>query len=277
MRRSSLFISAAFHTTIFILAVTGLPFLAKREFVVPKPIVVDFLEISKVTETNKIQTQPVAPEKKPEPKKEEKPPPPAPQNTASEAVTPVKEQPKPEDKTETKKAAKTETVDETAPPDKSKKPKKEEVVKKEPPRDFSSVLKNLAEPKDKSAASETLPNEKSAPPTPGQNAPLGEKMTMSEEDALRSQLEKCWNVPFGAKDAENMAVEIFMVINPDRTLREARVVNIVRYNSDSFFRAAADSALRAVRSTSCSPFELPPDKYNTWNTVTVTFNPKDMF
>jgi len=115
------------------------------------------------------------------------------------------------------------------------------------------------------------------PPPPqeaAQQAPIGEKMTMSEEDALRSQLEQCWDVPIGAKDVENMTVDIAMVINPDRTLREAHIVDTSRYNSDTTFQALADSALRAVQR--CSPFEVPPDKYNTWNTTTVTFNPKDM-
>jgi outer membrane biosynthesis protein TonB len=274
MRRSSLILSAAFHVGILVLAVAGLPFLSHREFIIPPPITVDFIEIAKVTETNKVTPKPVAPPEKPEPKTEEKPPPPAPQNTASVPVPPVKEPPKPEENKEDKKPAKTEIVDENAPPDKTKKPKKVE-TKKEPPKDFASVLKNLAVQKDKSQENNPDLNAK-APPTPGQNAPIGEKMTMSEVDALRGQLEKCWNVPVGAKDVEDIAVDIFMVINPDRTLREARITNVVRYNADAMYRAVADSALRAVRSTQCSPFDLPPDKYSMWNTITVTFNPRDM-
>ncbi len=269
MRRSSLIISAAFHTAIFIVAVAGLPFLSRHEFIIPPPITVDFIEVAKVTQTDKVVPKPVAPPEKPEPKPEAKPPPPAPQNTSQEAVAPEKEKPKPEDK-----KVKAETVDENALPDKTKNTKKED-VKKTPPRDFASVLKNLAVPKDKNT--EPSDANQNGTPAPGQNAPLGEKMTMSEEDALRGQLERCWNVPIGAKDAENIAVDIFMVINQDRTLREARVVDVIRYNTDGVYRAVADSALRAVRNSSCSPFELPPDKYDTWNTVTVTFNPKDMF
>jgi outer membrane biosynthesis protein TonB len=270
MRRSSITSSAAFHVTIIILATVGLPFLARHEFVIPPPIVVEFVEISKVTETNKIAPQP-----QPAPPKPEEKPPAAAKNTANDAVVPVpKDTPKPEDKKEVKKTAKAAPeIDKNAPPDKTKKSKTEE-AKKDPSKDFSSVLKNLLDTKDKPAAKGEKAEEK---PSLAQNAPLGEKMTMSEEDALRTQLEKCWNVPFGAKDAENMSVDIFMVINQDRTLREARVVDQTRYNSDSFYRAAADSALRAVRNPLCSPFELPPDKYDVWNRVTVTFNPKDMF
>lgn len=272
MRRSSLTTSAGFHIMMVILSIVGLPFLSRHEFNIPPPIVVDFIDISKVTETNKVSPQPVQKPEKEEPKQDQKPPAAA-KNTAEEAVVPVaKNMAKDDDKKDVK--PKEEALpNPKAPPEKVKK-KKEEESKKAPSKDFSSVLKNLAAQGDAQSAKAENPSDK-APP--GQNAPLGAKMTMSEQDALRSQLEKCWNVPFGAKDAENMTVDIFMVINRDRTLREARVVDTFRYNSDSFFRAAADSALRAVRSPLCSPFSLPPDKYDVWNRTTVSFNPKDMF
>ncbi len=269
MRGNSLILSAVLHTGVIIIAMFGLPFLAQREFLIPPPLMIEFVELAKVTETNKPAPQPALP------KPEETKPAPAAQNSSASPVVPVpQEKPKLEEKKEVKAAP---VPDPNAPPDKTvKKIKPDEEAKKEPTRDFSSVLKNLVAPKDALPAKDALSKE-SAPPAPGQNAPLGAKLTMSEEDALRSQLEKCWNVPFGARDAENMVVDIFMVINPDRTLREARIVDQGRYHSDSFFRAAADSALRAVRSPLCSPFALPPDKYDTWSRITVTFNPKDMF
>ncbi len=261
------------HAAFFILAVVSFPWL-KKEFVIPQPVSIELVDISKVTETNQVAPQP---EKKDDKKKDAPPPPPkAAQNTADSAVVPVKKDMKEDNKPVKKEEV---LVDKNAIPDKKKvkKDTKKEVTEQQQ-KDFSSVLKNLV-------AEDEKP--KSAPPVPdmkvdekadsGQQAPLGQKMTMSEEDALRRQLERCWNVPFGAKDAQDMVVEIFMVINPDRTLREARVVNISRYNSDSFFRAAADSALRAVRNPLCSPFELPADKYDLWKTTTVTFNPSQMF
>ncbi len=263
MQRSSIFTSAAFHAIIIIIAIVGLPFLTHRDLVIPQPITVDLVDISKVTETNNVTPQPAPP--KPEPPKPPKPQP-APQNTAPAPVVPVKEPPKPEEKV-VKPDKPAETVDENAPPKKEKPVKKPENKKPPPQRDFSSVLKNL------DVSKQTPP----PTPPPGQNTPLGEKMTMSEEDALRSQLEGCWNPPIGAKDIENMTVQIVMVINPDRTLREAHIADTSRYNSDSFFQAVADSALRAVESPNCSPFDLPPDKYNTWSNTTVNFSPKDMF
>jgi len=263
MRRSSIYTSAALHLLLLMLAIMGLPFLVHHEYDVPQPITVDLVELSKVTQTNKV-AQPTPP--KPQPPKPEPPKPvPAPPNPAPVPAPPVKEPSKPEKII--KPTPPTQQVDENAPPKKEKKVVKKEEPKKppQPQRDFSSVLKNL-----------DVSNKQQPPPTPqpAQQAPLGEKMTISEEDALRSQLEQCWDVPIGAKDVENMTVDIAMVINPDRTLREAHIVDTARYNSDTTFQALADSALRAVQR--CSPFDVPPDKYSTWNTTTVTFNPKDM-
>lgn len=278
MHRKSVTLSAALHFAVLLIATLGVPFLPKREFEIPPPIVVDYIEIAKVTETDKVV--PVPPAK---PDKVEAPtPPPKPQaakNTANEAVAPVpKEMVKPEEK----KVEKPKTViDENAPVEKDKKKKLvKDDNKPEPQKDFSSVLKNLADAKEKTPVKTEDPDLKlkeMMKSVAGQNAPIGAKLTMSEMDALRAQLERCWNVPFGAKDAEDMRVDIFMVINQDRSLREARIVDTARYSTDAFFRAAADSALRAVRSPMCSPFDLPADKYDTWNTMTVSFNPKDMF
>lgn len=282
MRLLSLTISAGVHIAAVLAAVISLPWL-KKDFDIPPPVMVEFIEIGKVTETTRV-ADPVPKVEKPEEKKEE-PPPPAPKNTAKEAAPPApkKPEPAPPKKEEPKKESKPE-VDPIAKPDKKPPPKKEEPKKetkpKEPDRDFSSLLKNLADPK----PTPPSPQQKqpdmgldTAQPVQGARAPLGQKMTMREEDALRQQLEGCWNVPFGAKDAQDLNVEIFMVINPDRTLRDARIVDMARYNRDTFFRAAADSAMRAVRSPLCSPFMVPADKYDVWKNTTVNFNPREMF
>lgn len=278
MRASSLTISGIFHVAVVAVTMLSMPWL-KKDLEIPKPIMVEFVEIGKVTETTKVSSAPA--KKTEEPKPKDAPPPPAPKNT-SKAPTPPppkKDTAKDEPKKDTRKEA-TAKTDPAAKPDKKKPEKKPEKEKAaEPERDFGSVLKNLADMKTPAVPAQKQPDMglDEAAPQEGANAPLGQKMTMSEEDALRRQLERCWNVPFGAKDAQDLNVEIFMVINPDRTLREARVVDRARYNSDSFFRAAADSAMRAVQNPLCSPFDLPPDKYEVWQRTTVNFNPREMF
>ncbi|MDD9900007.1 MAG: energy transducer TonB [Alphaproteobacteria bacterium] len=283
MRNKSVTISIVLHAAVFAATMISLPWL-KRDFEIPPPISVELVEISKVTQTPKpvLKPTPKEDEKKEEPKEDTKPPP-APKNTASEAVTPVKKEPVKEEKKPEKKKD-TVLVDKNAAPEKKKAPKEEkkkEVTEKKPERDFSSVLKNLEQQQDDKPQPKKddldLNLDELFSAKTGANTPIGARMTMSEEEALRRQLEKCWNVPFGAKDAENLQVEVFMVINTDRTLRAARIVDQARYNKDSFFRAAADSAMRAVRNPLCSPFELPPDKYDIWNTTIVTFDPSMMF
>lgn len=274
MHQKSVYASVGLHLALVIAATVSLPWL-KRDFVIPPPISIELVDVSKVTETDKVAPAPVP---KQEEKKEEPPAtPPAPSNTSTEPTPVPKEKVKEEEKPDEKK----EKQEAEALPDKKKKEekKKEEKKKeevKEKPKDFASVLKNLAEPKPVAPPTDQPDLKADGKPEEGQKAPLGSKLTMSEEDALRRQLEGCWNVPFGAKDAGEIVVEIFMVINPDRTLREARIVDTARYNSDTFFRAMADSALRAVRNPLCSPFQLPADKYDLWKTTTVNFNPSQM-
>lgn len=284
MNRTPLVASIILHIVILIITITGMPFVKTREFIIPPaPIIVDYVEIGAVTETdNPVQTNSKVSKKE----SKEDAPPEMPQqskkaetNKADDAVQPDKSA-KSEDKKdeEAKEDKDKEVVDEAALPkkeDKKKDGKGKEKNKKsdgktavEKEKQFTSVLKNLMDEED---TEETFSGKS------GINAPLGDKMTISEQDSLRGQLEKCWNVPFGAKDVESMVVEVDLVINPDRTLRSAKIADQSRYNSDNFYRAVADSALRAVKSPSCSPLNLPEDKYELWKNTTVRFNPKDMF
>ncbi|HYD17405.1 MAG TPA: hypothetical protein VEF76_02870 [Patescibacteria group bacterium] len=278
MRKSSVSISLIFHVMAFLIGVISFPWL-KKDYEIPQPVSVEIVAIDKVARTTKQAPVPV---KKQEKKVEEptppKPPPPA-QNTGNEAVEPVKkDEIKKED--QVKKEDKV-LIDPMAHPDKKldKKEEKKKKVTEEPKKDFASVLKNLSDEKVKMPPMPKTEDMKLDDSTPkeGQNIPLGDRMTMTEMDALRAQLQGCWNVPIGAKDIETMKVDIFMVINRDRKLQSAKVVDTGRYNSDTFFRAVADSAMRAVRNPNCSPFELPPDKYDTWYNTTVTFDPSQMF
>ena len=80
----------------------------------------------------------------------------------------------------------------------------------------------------------------------------------------------------GAKYAEELVVAVKVYMNPDRTVRSASVADQLRYSRDSHFRAAADSALRALRNPRCSPLELPEDKYEQWREITIRFDPRQM-
>jgi hypothetical protein len=51
---------------------------------------------------------------------------------------------------------------------------------------------------------------------------------------------------------------------------------MARYSRDSRYRAAADSARRALTNPRCNKLPLPPDQYVNWQTATFTFDPKDI-
>ena len=102
-------------------------------------------------------------------------------------------------------------------------------------------------------------------------------ITISEIDLVRRQIARCWNLQAGAKEAENLIIEISVAMNPDGTVRHARIQNTDRVAGDPFFRAAAESALRAVLNPRCQPFKLPRDRYDRWQTMALIFDPKEMF
>jgi hypothetical protein len=103
-------------------------------------------------------------------------------------------------------------------------------------------------------------------------------LTLSEIDAVRQQIARCWNLPAGAKDVEETVIDVSVTMNPDGMVREAHLKGGgARMRTDSFYRAVAESALRAVLNPRCQPFKLPREKYDQWKNMTLSFNPREMF
>lgn len=108
----------------------------------------------------------------------------------------------------------------------------------------------------------------------GQRTTGGEKLTQSEMDALRGQIQQCWNVPAGALDAENLKVSIKFKLDPSGMV-EGNPEIVAGGSGSTVERAAALSAQRAI--LKCAPYNLPAEKYDTWADVLVHFDPRDMF
>lgn len=100
------------------------------------------------------------------------------------------------------------------------------------------------------------------------------KLSQSEMDALRGQIQRCWNVPAGAMDAEGLKVSIQFRLDRAGAI-EGRPEIISGGGSAGVERAAAESARRAV--LQCAPYNLPADKYDAWADVIVHFDPSEMF
>jgi outer membrane biosynthesis protein TonB len=121
------------------------------------------------------------------------------------------------------------------------------------------------------------------PPAPAQTAQATRSttgvgaqtaMTMSEIDALRSQMMKCWNVPIGAPDPRALVLSLKIQFNQDGSVAGMPQLVETQGLSDPYFRAASESAIRAVKM--CAPYALPVEKYETWSNVTVVFDPTKM-
>ena len=267
--------SGIFHVLILVLGMVAIPHTVP-DIVINEPFPVELVEVDLITQTNKA----------PKPKEATPPDEPAKPETVDTDAPPDLLNPKPAEPVEEIPEAENITEPEPEPepeiePEKPKekpKPKpKTGVTKKEPeaPRkDFQSLLKNLTPkaPKDEKDVEAAAENTDDAPDIDR----LADRLTMSEEDALRAQLAQCWNVMAGAKYAEDLVVAVKVNMNPDRTVRSASIADQLRYNRDSHFRAAADAALRALRNPRCTPLKLPENKYEEWKTITIRFDPRQM-
>lgn len=90
--------------------------------------------------------------------------------------------------------------------------------------------------------------------------------------SLQDQVSRCWTYTPGTDDGKNQKVEVSINLAPDgRLVGKPRVVNPALLDQDDRFRAAAESAVRAI--LKCSPYDLPVAQYSSWKEVTLTFTP----
>lgn len=102
----------------------------------------------------------------------------------------------------------------------------------------------------------------------------GARLSQSEIDALKGQIQRCWNVPAGAADAQDLKVSVRMRLDPSGAIDGAPDI-IAGGGGAGVERIAAEAARRAV--LRCAPYNLPADKYDAWADVIVHFDPRDMF
>lgn len=102
---------------------------------------------------------------------------------------------------------------------------------------------------------------------------IGDKQTktITELDLLKQQLHRCLELNAGVASLEKIKPVIRIEVNPDRTIKSAKVVNHERL-SDPSFRTAAEAAMRAINNPDCSPLLLPEDKYDLWKEIYFTFD-----
>ena len=128
-----------------------------------------------------------------------------------------------------------------------------------------------------------------APKTPAPpQAPVAETVTkglgaqnastLDLRDALLSQIRECWNVPVGAPTPEKLIVQVRVFLARDGSLAQPPLLEPqtrAAAASNPYMRTAAEAALRAVNV--CEPYRLlPPDRYDSWREIVMTFDPSRM-
>lgn len=279
--RSGVAISAVIHATALFISYAGVPdWLRDEPEFIETPVIVELVTIAEETRAARPKAEQVE-QKKPPPSPKAKPEPP-PQVVAPPAL------PEPEPEVAV-------VVPEAKPKEPEKNPVAKPKRKPKPPRRVAKADSKAAEKPKKykfdadriAALVDKTPREQTAQEPPDIERPRpkitartaqpldGRPLTMSEVDALRAQIERCWIVQAGARYAEDLIVKIRVYLNPDGSLRrEPQIVDDARLGTDPFFRAAAESALRAV--LKCEPFKMPVAKYERWREIELTFDPREM-
>ena len=98
-----------------------------------------------------------------------------------------------------------------------------------------------------------------------------EPITIVETEKLIQQLHSCLNLNTTVTDLRNLKPIINIKVNPDRTVKSARLINKDELSNQDF-KIAADVSLRAINSPKCSPLVLPEGKYSQWKEINFTFN-----
>jgi hypothetical protein len=102
------------------------------------------------------------------------------------------------------------------------------------------------------------------------------KLTITQEDAIKSQIFKCWNIPMGLPYNENLMVSIRVKFNPDGSVVSSEILGQSKMSKSgqTHYNVLAESALRAIRL--CSPFKIPSSEYEKWKDMQFNFDAREM-
>ncbi len=272
-------LSGIFHGVVIGVLVVGLPSSVDAPVQTLIPIEMILLEAEEDPE----------PEPEPEPEQmaeEVAPEPEPPQQEAKAVPEPVAHEPEPEPEPVPPPEAKPEPEPEPEklakpPPPKPKRrpdikvamPDKNQKHHEPEPDQLTSILRNVEKLRDQ-------PKRQREPVAKAQiqGATALSASTIEQNEmarAIQEQLRNCWRIDPGARGAEDIVVEIKVLLNQDGSVQRVDIVDVVRMVQDGFFRSAAEHAKRAI--SRCSPFRLPLRKYDVWRQLTLRFDPREMF
>jgi hypothetical protein len=111
--------------------------------------------------------------------------------------------------------------------------------------------------------------------SPATSLPVGPPMTGAEKEGLKLAVQRCWNVPAGLRDAQQLKVTLGAELTAQGEII-ASSIRLVEPSSppDGRFQQAYEAGRRAL--LRCGPYTLPREKYAQWRNIEVVFNPEGM-
>ena len=292
--RYSLAISVAVHAIILLAAIIVLPSPNAMKALQPDSIPVDIVSIEDVSKRvatikapqlkpveKPAPPKPVVQETKPEPKAAQELKVATPEPQSEPIAVPAAKMPDPRPIEDLiKKTAdvqpKAETKTAETPPVKPKprpdKPKKKELK----PLDLDKVTA-LLNKIDATPQAPPKPQQQTGVPVQGAYdfaSGTDDRMAADLVDWLRRKIEECWNPPVGVQEAQNLIVKLKIELDQNGNVLGAP--EVANSSAHPLFDVAAQSAVRAVMR--CQPYDrLPPDKYESWRSIILNFDPSQMF
>ena len=89
--------------------------------------------------------------------------------------------------------------------------------------------------------------------------------------SIQRQLTMCWNPPLGY-GSDVPVVDIIVELDPDGTVIEAKIDDMMLYGVDKLFRSYANRAQQAV--ASCSPITIPSASPELYTKFILSFDPR---
>ncbi len=77
----------------------------------------------------------------------------------------------------------------------------------------------------------------------------------------------------------NISIVIIIAVNSDRTIKNVRIQDQLRYSNDSFYRAITDEVLKAVKHQDCKVLNISKEYsnyYDVWKEIEFNVNPAEM-
>ena len=264
-------LSIGLHLTLFLFFYYGLPFSKikdRKETTIPL-IFEEELEVSNKTNLKKNEKLLKSQKKKQINNKIKNSPKPKPKKLISEKIDknteklPLKPIIKPKQKIK-------KTVEKKIDKKPFKRPSNK-IKRKNRSSSSQAILKNLAEANVINQKKNIINQIKESLKNQNQNLNMIEekKATATEIDILRNHVRQCWNAPYAANEL-NKIINLKIFTNPDGSVVNVQIIDVAFYKKDPVYRAAADSARRAVKD--CYPLPLPKNKYDLFKIFTFNFD-----